>query len=166
MSVIAQSSVIPELSFFNFQPDLILVTAFAVVVSDKMHTGIIYAFFGGLLIDLLSGTPGISSISYVLVVVIGGFILKNFHIRNVMLLSFLIVVLSIAQQYIYSISLVLAGEKIIFAGSLANLLIPSIFNSIVYFLIIKPIDMMFRSISKGTSEVIGRGTSIIKSKNI
>ncbi len=63
LAAMLQATIVPHLKVFGGQPDLIVVLVLAWATLDRDSEGMLWAFFGGLFLDLLSGTPlGISSL--------------------------------------------------------------------------------------------------------
>lgn len=63
---ILQAVLLPRLRVLGGQPDLVLLLVLAWCILDKRGEGVVWAFVGGLFLDLFSGAPlGISSLAMV-----------------------------------------------------------------------------------------------------
>lgn len=66
VAAILQATVVPYLRIYGGQPDLVAVVALAWAILDRGMEGMVWAFIGGLFLDLLSGAPmGVSSLALV-----------------------------------------------------------------------------------------------------
>ena len=62
-SALIQAIILPRLRMYGGQPDLVVILVLAWAILDHKQEGMMWAFIGGLCLDLLSGTPlGISSL--------------------------------------------------------------------------------------------------------
>lgn len=63
ISAVLQSTLLPRLRVFGGQPDLIVIIVLVWASLDRDREGLVWAFAGGLFLDLWSGTPlGLSSL--------------------------------------------------------------------------------------------------------
>ena len=106
---ILQATVLPRLQVSGGQPDLVVLVVLAWAILDRGQEGMVWAFIGGLVLDLFSTTPfGISSIallvvaffvslaesqvyreSFFLPLILGGLGAAVYHALYILLLRFL-----------------------------------------------------------------------------
>lgn len=66
MAALLQATILPRLRILGGQPDLVTLIVLAWSILDREQEGMVWAFVGGICLDLLSGTPlGISSLAMV-----------------------------------------------------------------------------------------------------
>src|SRR5688500_13003948 len=66
LASLLQATVLSHLRVYGGQPDLIVIIVLAWAILDRDQEGMVWAFVGGLFLDLLSGAPlGISSLAMV-----------------------------------------------------------------------------------------------------
>nr|MBN1229450.1 rod shape-determining protein MreD [Anaerolineae bacterium] len=104
LASILQGAVLSQLRVFGGQPDLVMVIVLAWAVLDRAQEGIVWAFFGGLLLDLFSGTPlGVSSLAMMPLAFAASFIESRMYRENFVIP----VVLAIVGALLYHILYVL-----------------------------------------------------------
>ena len=65
-AAVIQATILPRLRILGGQPDLVVLIVLAWSMLDREQEGMVWAFAGGICLDLLSGTPlGISSLAMI-----------------------------------------------------------------------------------------------------
>lgn len=85
-AAVIQSAVLSHLRVFGGQPDLIVIIVLAWATLDRDIEGMVWAFVGGMFLDLISGTPmGISSLALVPIAFVVGLTEAQVYRNNVFL---------------------------------------------------------------------------------
>lgn len=162
LSVLLQTTVLPRLAIFGARIDLVLLFAFTIAFVSEPEAGALFGFFGGLLLDLISGIPGLLALSNTLTSYFGGIVERNFKVQEKLLLTVSFGALITARQIIYGLSLFLAGLQISFP-SFVTLIFTAIINSAVFFVLYEPFSLIIQSSPTSTlGSIDGRRTSSIK----
>jgi rod shape-determining protein MreD len=86
LSVLLQAGVLTHLRLLGGQPDLVLLIVVSWSLLGRNPEGIVWAFAGGLLLDLFSGAPlGVSSVGLVLAAYVAGVGKGQVGLNNVVL---------------------------------------------------------------------------------
>jgi rod shape-determining protein MreD len=102
LGALIQGSVLSQLRVFGGQPDLVVLIVLAWSALDAGQEGMVWAFFGGLFLDLLSGIPlGISSLALVPLAFIIGLTEAQVYRTNILLLLVLLGGGALAYHLIY-----------------------------------------------------------------
>jgi rod shape-determining protein MreD len=84
LAALVQATVLSHVRVYGGQPDLIVIIVLAWAILDRDQEGMVWAFVGGLFLDLLSGTPlGISSLALVPVAFLVGLTEAQVYRENV-----------------------------------------------------------------------------------
>lgn len=70
-----ETSVLPELQIAGTKPDLVLVLAIVATMIMGVEDGLVWAFFGGLMLDMLVPARPLGATTFVLLLVVGAAIL-------------------------------------------------------------------------------------------
>ncbi len=85
-AALVQATILPYLRVYGGQPDLIVVLVLAWATLDHDREGMVWAFVGGLLLDLLSGAPlGLSSLALVPIAYVVGLTEAGVYRTNIAL---------------------------------------------------------------------------------
>lgn len=83
-----QTTLVPALQVFNAVPSLVLVVVVGYTMEYGSHRGFMWAFIGGLWLDLLSGTPfGTSAVALLIVVAVIGLVSASIYRGHVAILA-------------------------------------------------------------------------------
>jgi rod shape-determining protein MreD len=164
LSIIFQVTISPRLSLFGAGIDLILVVSFAIAFISDPESGAVYGFFGGLAIDLMGGIPGLSALSNTLSSYSAGVLERNLKVQERILITFLFGAMIILRQFVYGLSLFLAGIEPSFPA-LPTLLTSVLINSAVFFMLYPWVNKIYSEKSSLIiGSVIGKRTGDLKSK--
>ncbi|MEM4725136.1 MAG: rod shape-determining protein MreD [Candidatus Hadarchaeum sp.] len=128
-----QATVLSRLRVLGGQPDLIVVLVLAWAILDRDREGMIWAFVGGLFIDLLSGAPlGISSLVLVPITYLVGLTETQVYRTNVLLPLFLTLSGGLAYHIVYLALLrLLIGQPVAWSTAIWYVTVPSIIFDMV-----------------------------------
>lgn len=88
LMALLQTTLVPALQVFNAVPNLVLLVVVGYTMEYGTPRGLIWAFIGGLWLDLLSGTPlGTSAIALLIVVSVIGLISVGLFRGHVVILA-------------------------------------------------------------------------------
>lgn len=71
VAALIETTVIPEIAIFGIQANLLLALAVAATVVMGIEDGLVWAFVGGLIIDMLTPARPVGSTTFVLLVMVG-----------------------------------------------------------------------------------------------
>lgn len=130
LAAVLQATVFASLRpvLFGSAPDLVLLVVLAWAIHDPDREGVVWAFIGGLLIDLFSGAPlGLSSVLMVPLAFIIGSIESGVYQNNLVLPVVLGTLAAAAFHVGYVIlARVLVGTPIPLSAALLNIGLPAV----------------------------------------
>jgi rod shape-determining protein MreD len=86
LAALLEATVLPRLRIFGGQPDLVLIIVLTWAILDRDREAMVWAFVGGLWLDLFSGVPlGISSLILVPIVYLVGLTEARMYRTNIVL---------------------------------------------------------------------------------
>lgn len=127
LAAMVQSTVLPRLRIFGGQPDLVLLLVLAWAILDHESEGMVWAFVGGLLLDLLSGAPlGLSALLMVPITYLIGLTEAQVY-RGSVAFSLLLTAGGVFAYHILYLLLlnVLVGYPVVWAASFWYVTMPS-----------------------------------------
>lgn len=135
---IVQSVVGPRLTFLQVRPDLVLLAVMAWTLFNGIRSGIVWAFVGGLWMDLLSGGPmGGSSLALMGAALITGIGHNRFFHNNPIVPVSAAVLGTLVYSFLYLSILTLVNHRLSFWETLFQIVLPStLYNSVLMFLLI------------------------------
>jgi rod shape-determining protein MreD len=143
-AAVLQAGLLPHLRVFGGQPDLIVILVIVWSALDTDREGLVWAFVGGLFIDLFSGVPlGISSVALLPVAFLVTLTESNFYRNNLLLTLPLAAVGAAVYHVLYLILLrFLADYPVVWAESLWYVTLPSVLFDVI--LIIPVLRLLMR----------------------
>ncbi len=147
LAIFIDSFFFPNLSSNGIRPLFVLAAALGAVASTKVQDGIVIAFVGGLLTDLLVNPYlGLSAAAYLLaVVILYGFIRKN-RPKLPLLFVFALIACAAAEALILGFSL-MTGARFSIVSRLLTATLPSL---IIESLSVLPLAALLQPAGKGT----------------
>ncbi len=129
---ILQASFLPAVGILELSPNFVLVLLLIWSSNYGIEEGLIWAFFLGIWLDLLTLDPlGTQSIALMTVAVVGGSIQGRFF-RSGAILPVVAVVVATITYYLTRLLLdVLSGDPVALVGSMRIVLISSLLNVLV-----------------------------------
>lgn len=119
-AALIQAVILPRLRMYGGQPDLVVLIVMAWAVFDDDLEGMVWAFIGGLFLDLFSGAPlGISSLALVPITYLVGLAEARVYRSSLLLPILLMIGGALAYHIIYVLALRFLGGM-----SITWLLIP------------------------------------------
>jgi rod shape-determining protein MreD len=116
---IVQSTILPQLAFLNMTPNLVLVAVLAWSFQRGPNEGLVWAWIGGMLIDLVGGAPlGISSLPLMMVALIAGATYRRLFHGNLVLSALVALLANLVFELIYLVLLVLTHPSIQFPAGI------------------------------------------------
>jgi len=133
VAALLQASLLPHLRVFGGQPDLIVILVIAWSALDAEREGLVWAFVGGLFVDLFSGVPpGISSLALLPVAFIVTLTEANLYRNNLLLTLPLAAAGALMYHVLYLILLrFLADYPVAWASSLTYVTLPSVLFDVI-----------------------------------
>jgi rod shape-determining protein MreD len=141
-----QSSIVPFMRIGDGQPDFVLLLILAWSVNASIDEGVIWAFSGGVMQDLLSRAPTGASITgmVILVFAIGGLGRQVYRIGFLMLVG-LVVFGTLIKQTGFMLVITLAGFQLDWVAGLQNVVLPTLFYNLIF---IWPVYWLVRRIQR------------------
>ncbi|MEO8611730.1 MAG: rod shape-determining protein MreD [Chloroflexota bacterium] len=150
-----QASVVPQFSIFGGRPDLIFLLTIAWALNSSLEEGVVWAFAGGILKDLLSAAPTGTSVVGMVILVFGvHFVRQQIYRVSFISLVWISLLGSFFQQITMLVILLVTGFQPAFLSTqgiepFATDLTYVIFPTMVYNLaLIFPVYWIVRRIQK------------------
>jgi rod shape-determining protein MreD len=141
-----QSSFVPQIRILGGEPDLVFLVVLSWSVNASLSEGIVWAFVGGIMQNLLSAAPlGASSMCMILIVFAIDVIRRQVYRISLPMLVLLVIFGSLFYQLMLMLILSLVGFEIPFLESLSYVVVPTIAYNLV---LIWPIYWFVRRIQK------------------
>ncbi len=134
-AVLLQATVLPHLRVFGGQPDLVVLLVLAWSTLDQEQEGLAWAFVGGLLLDLFSGTPiGVSALALLPLAYLIGLLEAQIYRASLLLPLLLTAAGAMAYHVIYMFLLrFLTDYPLSWSASFWYVTLPSVMFDIVLF---------------------------------
>jgi rod shape-determining protein MreD len=140
ITVIIQGTLLARLRFYGASPNLLLVV---VVCWSLLHTvseGLVWAFAGGLGVDLIAGLPlGTTPLALMPTCFLAGLGRSSIFTSSVLLPAFLVALATLIFGWINLILLSLRGAPVDWAGSALRVMLPELALNVLLVLVIYPI---------------------------
>lgn len=141
-----QASLMPQVRINDGQPDLVVLLVLIWSVNASLEEGLVWAFVGGLVEDILSITPLGSSVIVLVVIV---FIIEEFRQRlyqiNILLLIGLLMGATLLKHVVLLIIMGLMGLGFNLLETIRFILLPTLFYNLILFL---PVFLVLRFIQR------------------
>lgn len=133
LAALLQTTLVPALQVFNAMPNLVLVLAVGYTMEYGSQRGLIWAFVGGLWLDLLSGTPlGTSAIALLIVVYIMGLLSANLFRGHFVIIALGGFVAGVLYGLITVGILTLLGRPTLWPEAIIGVILPNaVFNAVL-----------------------------------
>ena len=133
IAMLLQATVLSQLRVFGGQPDLILVIVLAWSTLDQDQEGLVWAFVGGLFMNLISGVPfGVSSLALLPVAFVVSRTEAALYRASLILPALLMAAGALAYHILYLLLLnFLVGQPIEWRSSLTFVTLPSILFDVI-----------------------------------
>ncbi len=142
LAAVVQGAVLSHLRVFGGQPDLIVVLVIAWSILDRDREGIVWAFVGGLFVDLFSGAPlGLSSLALLPISLVVALTEAQVYRTNVILPLALVAAGALAYHAAYLLLLrFFAGVAVPWSEAVGYVTLPSVMFDVL--LIIPALRML------------------------
>jgi rod shape-determining protein MreD len=107
VAALLETSVLPELTIAGAKPDLVLVLAVAATTMIGVEDGLVWAFVGGLMLDLLTPARQLGATSFALLVLVGAAagLGRVFPHRRIAITVLMVAVLGALHQFVLAAAL-------------------------------------------------------------
>jgi len=131
--VIVQATVMPELEISGGIPDLVLLVVLAWTLMAGYERGLLWAFVGGILQDLISAAPmGTTSLALVFVTSLAALVVGQISPRNLVYPALAAVGATLVAHLVSLAVLTVAGRPLPLIATLLGITVPSmIYNAVV-----------------------------------
>ena len=104
IAALLETSVLPELTIAGAKPDLVLVLAVAATTMIAVEDGFVWAFVGGLMLDLLTPARQLGATSFALLLLVGGAAAAGRVVphRRVAITVLVVAVAAVSYQFLIS----------------------------------------------------------------
>ena len=132
LAAILQASVVPQMRILGGGPDLVFLLVLAWAINAKLESGVVWAFVGGIMQDLMSAAPlGTSVVGLLLLVfAISGLGQQVYKIGFIMMIA-LVLFGTLAQQVIIMLVLAFSGFTMQWGHNLTFVIAPTILYNLV-----------------------------------
>ncbi|MBI5671384.1 MAG: rod shape-determining protein MreD [Chloroflexi bacterium] len=141
-----QASIVPQFSILGGRPDLVFLLVISWALNAPLAQGVVWAFVGGIMQDLLSAAPTGTSVIGLVVIV---FALDAFRqqVYRVGFVTIMWVVLAgtLLQQAIVTIVLLVSGFDVPIISNIGYVVLPTVFYN---FLLVFPVYFVTRRLQK------------------
>lgn len=133
VAALLQAAVLSHLRVYGGQPDLIVVIVLAWSVLDRGIEGMVWAFVGGIILDLLSGAPlGISALALIPIAYVVGLTEAQVYRNNIGLPILMSVLGAVAYHLIYLILLrFFGGIALSWSSAFMYVTLPSVVFDVI-----------------------------------
>lgn len=146
LAAVLQASIMPQLSILGGRPDLVFLLVVSWALNAPLEQGIIWAFVGGILQDLMSAAPtGTSAIGMVLIVFALDIFRQQLYRVGIVTIIWVTVVGTFVQQFLVMVVLTLSGFNIPILNNLGYVVLPTVFYN---FILVFPVYFITRRIQK------------------
>jgi rod shape-determining protein MreD len=153
-----QASVIPQFSILGGRPDLIFLMVIAWALNSSLEEGVIWAFAGGILKDLLSAVPtGTSVVGLVILVFAVTYVRQQIYRVSIISLVWITLLGGLLQQLIILVIMMLTGFQPAYLNRLGLAPLLSDFTYVILptmiynLVLIFPVYWLIRRIQKRVS---------------
>lgn len=128
-----QTTLVPALQVFNAVPNLVLVVVVGYTMEYGSQRGLMWAFIGGLWLDLLAGTPiGASAIALIIVVYVVGMVSSNLFRGHVVILALGGLLAGVLYGIIIVGILTLVGRPTVWSEVIVRVVLPNaVYDAVV-----------------------------------
>ena len=146
LAAILQATFMPQIRLLGGNPDLVYLIVLAWAINASLDSSVLWAFVGGISLDLLSYAPlGTSTLGLVITVfVISGVGGQVYRIGFVLLIGSVLIG-TFFQQILIMILLTITGYSVDWGLSLGYVVAPTIFYNLVFIL---PVYWFIRRIQR------------------
>lgn len=146
VAAMLQSSFMPQIRILGGQPDLVFLFVLAWSMNMPIESGVLWAFVGGILQDLLSAAPtGVSSVGMILIVFGISLINRQVYGLGLAVIAAITLVGTIVQQTSVLVLLSVTGFNINLIESFTYVVLPTAAYNLVF---IWPIYWLVRRLQK------------------
>lgn len=151
LAAVLQASIVPQFSILGGRPDLVFLLVVSWALNAPLAEGIVWAFVGGILQDLMSAAPtGTSVIGLVLIVFALDIFRQQVYRIGLVTLMWTALAGTLVHQVAVMVVLSLSGFEILFVSSFGYVVLPTMFYN---FVVLFPVYFVTRRIQK---RVVGR----------
>jgi rod shape-determining protein MreD len=159
LAFLLQLAVLPQFKLLGAQPDLILVVAVLVAVTDGPLEGALVGFFGGLLQDIASPQVlGVGAFSKALAAFMAGMLKDFFMTYSILLPVMLVFLMSLLEQSLHQGALAILGQEQLPPFKVTMVFASALYDVLAVF-ILYPLLKRFRFRDKEESTLVTRVTS-------
>jgi rod shape-determining protein MreD len=127
IAAVIQSTIVPEIRVGNGGPDLILMMVLSWTMLAGLEEGIVWAFVGGILQDLMIGIPtGTTALALVIVVFLSDLVVGQIGRNNLIFPPLVLAAGTLIYQVILAIFLSILGRPVSFTYMLSFVTIPTL----------------------------------------
>lgn len=127
LAVVLQTTLVPQLRFWDGGPDLIFLLVLAWSVHASLEESVVWALVGGIMQDLMSVAPiGLSSMGLVLVVFAVNTLARQVHRVGLLILTGLVLAGSLFQQMSVWLLFAMWGFNVDLLDDFSFVIIPTI----------------------------------------
>lgn len=135
-----QSALGPRLALRGVRPDILLLVILAWTLIAGSYAGIVWGFWGGIWMDVMSGGPmGGSSLALMAAAAVVGLAYNRFFRSNILVPFLAAVIGTLIYSLVYMAVLFGVGHQLDGASLVAQLVIPSILYNSALMLLISPL---------------------------
>ncbi len=147
IAVVLQSTVVPEIRIGNGGPDLVLMLVLSWAMLSGVEEGLVWAMAGGIMQDLINGTPtGTSALALVLIVLLVN-VTVGVTARNNLISPPLVAILGTVVYHLIMLGLLAAlGRGVPVGYALTYVTLPTVtFNAILMLPIYRLMGVLFEA---------------------
>jgi len=141
-----QSTVLPYVAILGVRPDLVLLAVVSWTLLRGLGEGLVWAFVGGLWLDLLSGGPfGISALTLVLVAFLVSLLEASLFREHIVLVMLIVIGAGLLHGIFYVVFLRLGHQPAATLAAIWRIVIPAaLYTSLLTPAVFPPIRWLHR----------------------
>ncbi|MFW5692106.1 MAG: rod shape-determining protein MreD [Chloroflexota bacterium] len=133
IAAVLQATFVPQIRLLGGGPDLVYLLVLSWAINANLDSSVIWAFVGGIMVDLISSTPtGTTTLGILLTVfAISGLGRQVYRIGFLILIG-IVIFGTVAHQLVLMIILTMAGYQVDWLFSLGFIVAPTILYNLVF----------------------------------
>lgn len=133
LAAVMQGTFVPQIRLLGGGPDLVYLLVLSWAIHSDLDTSVIWAFVGGIMVDLISETPtGTSTAGMLLMVFLVSGLGTRVYRIGFFILTGLVIIGTLAQETVIMGILTLTGHPVDWIDSASYVLAPTLFYNLLF----------------------------------
>lgn len=134
LAVVLQTTFIPQIRIFSGEPDLAFLIVLAWSVHSRLEQNVTWAFFGGIMQDLMSAAPLGTSIPGLLIVVFAmDYLKRQLYGVSLPLIILMVLIGTVIAELTFIVIITLSGFRVQLVETLTYVVLPTMGYNLLFF---------------------------------